>query len=81
MPSATEVKMNRRFDQSSPACAMRTDSGARLAFLCRSSSSLSVPSICSRRGFCAARVGRAIGSERATLAIRRSAFRSPERIG
>jgi hypothetical protein len=57
-------------------------SGTRLVVLWRSSMSLSVPSTCSRRDFCALRVGRAaIGSARATLAMRRSAFRSPEMIG
>jgi len=57
-------------------------SGTRLAVFCRCSISLSVPSSCSRRDFWAARVGRAaIGSARATLALRRSACRSPEMIG
>ena len=81
-PSAAEITMKRRSDQFNPACVMRTDSGARLAFLDRASSCLSDPSTCSRRVFCAVRTWRAaIGWGRATLATRRSAARSPDRIG
>ncbi len=69
-PSTAAVTMKRRFDQSSPACVSRTDSGGRLAFFRRSSISLSVPSTCSRRDF---------WRRRATAAPRsaRSARRSP----
>ncbi len=60
---------------------MRTESGTRLDFLCRSSNSLRVFSITSRRDFWLARETRAAGSVLATLAMRCSALRSPDSIG
>ncbi len=81
-PSEPAVTINRRFDQDSPACVSRTESGGRVAFFRFSSISLSVPSTCSRRVFCVVRAGPVtIGSERATLALRCSALRSPDRNG
>ncbi len=46
------VMKKRCFDQVSPACAILMLSGTDFALELRSSSSLSVPSTCSRRVFC-----------------------------
>jgi len=82
-PMTALTMMNWRFDQLRPACAMRIGKGRFFAFFSRSSSSLSVSSTCSRRTFGPARPAatRAAGSERVMVSWRRSAFRSPDRIG
>jgi len=73
--------MKRRFDHERPACAILIDSGTDLEL--RSSSSLSVPSTCSRRVLMTVRAVRAgaDGPLRTTVSLRFSAFRSPDRIG
>ena len=82
-PSTPAVMKKRRFDQVRPACAIFTDSGTDLALTLRCSSSLSVPSTCSRRVFVGLRVERAGATDpvRATVSMRFSAFRSPDRNG
>jgi hypothetical protein len=82
-PSEMEITMKRRGVQLSPACARRKESGTRLDAFWRASNCFRLPSTCSRRDFRPARGARCccIGSLRVTLAIRRSAFRSPESNG
>jgi hypothetical protein len=75
-----ETSSNCRFDHVRPACEMRAESGICLLFLLRSSNSLSVASMSSRRDFWWPRVVRA-GSAWVTLATRCLALRSPDKIG
>ena len=71
--------------QVKPACEIRTARGTDFAALARRSSiSLSVPSTCSRRDFVAlrpTRSARATEPVLATVCLRFSALRSPERMG
>ncbi len=60
-PITPPVMKNRRFDHDRPACAIFIVSGTDLALACRSSSSLRVPSTCSRRDFCGLRAAARAG--------------------
>ena len=73
-PMPAEMMANCRFDHDKPACAIRVASGTRFCFLWRSSNSLSVFSMMSRRDFCGPRVARVTVSALATLAMRCSAL-------
>ncbi len=79
-PTPAEISRNCRFDHLSPAWPIRTEIGTFLLFLWRSSNSFSVCSTTSRRDLCCPRA-RTTGSALATLAMRFSACRSPDRIG
>lgn len=50
-PMPAEIMANWRFDHDNPACAIRAESSTLFFFLWRSSTSLSVNSIASRRDF------------------------------
>ena len=82
-PIAALIRKNCRFDQVSQACCILTCRGTDFCLACSASSSLSVPSTCSRRVFVGLRVERAGATDpvRATVSMRFSAFRSPDRRG
>jgi hypothetical protein len=80
-PMTAEMIANCRFDQVNPARVIRTEIGTLLLFLRRSSRSLSEDSTMSRRDFWGPRAVRDSGSVLATLCMRCSALRSPDRYG